>query len=181
MRRFNAILPIAPSQPNTDASNTTPRRRALCARPGRSVSRVCGTLTVRQAGRSAHLADIVSRETNTLPNPAGCFVEVLARSGGWRVVAGSIPARLNGQPGETGKAPYQLDDMVVLLSHLLSSRVEARALSRPPWWVQLPPGWTAKPVIGSLASSGQGKPGASPGVDRPGARRKTRWRQETGR
>ncbi len=43
------------------------------------------------------------------------------------------------------------------------------------------PAGLAEPVIGSLASSGQGKPGASPGVERPGARRKTRWRQETGR
>ncbi|WP_298007553.1 hypothetical protein [Anaerolinea thermophila] len=86
---------------------------------------------------------------------------MLARSGGWRVVAGSIPARLNGQPGETGKAPYQLDDMVnPPFSPPFSQPRRDGGAVPPPWWVQLPPGWSAEPVGAADPISRQVQPGA---------------------
>lgn len=50
-----------------------PGVRALCARPGRSVSRVGGTLTVRQAECAAHPVTSISRENRRPANPGRVF------------------------------------------------------------------------------------------------------------
>ncbi len=97
-----AILPIALSQTNIQphASNTTPRRRALCARPGRSVSRVGSTLTVEASSvRCSPREKYTTREQTPCKSRQGVLLQVLAHlSSSFRrqaLLAGSSPARLN--------------------------------------------------------------------------------------
>lgn len=86
------------------ASNTPPRR-AVCP-TGRSVSRVSGTLTVRQAGCSAYPVNSISRDNRTLLNPQAGFLFSGVGSPSFPVQAAGATDGFDSRPPESEPSQF---------------------------------------------------------------------------